>query len=182
MKSVQNCRIMKNIYLTLIFTGLFISLNAREMETGNTPPEARNAISISYGGGGMYFSLIYERHLIRKESYNIGVKGGMGTSFSSVLFPGEYNISVAAFFLYGKRMHHLDFSANVTGYFLNQYNYTEDETNKELRLLYIPSICYRYQKQEGGFVARAGISPIFNFNAVTNSFTPWVDVSVGWAF
>lgn len=79
-------------------------------------------------------------------------------------------------------MHHLDFSANVTGYFLNQYNYTEDETNKELRLLYIPSICYRYQKQEGGFVARAGISPIFNFNAVTNSFTPWVDVSVGWAF
>ena len=160
----------------------FISTNAQSTETENTSFETKNTIYASFGGAGIFFSAIYERCLIIKKPYQLGVKGGIGSSFSSVLFPHEFNFPAGIFFLYGKRNNHLDISVNVTSYILEQYTYADDKTSKELKLLYVPSVCYRYQKPKGSFVGRIGISPVIHFNAVTNSFTPWIDVSLGWAF
>lgn len=173
---------MKKIILIIVLLHIYISGIAQEADIENTPVEAKNAVNISYGGAGIFFSAIYERHVIAGQGYNFGIKGGIGSSFSAALFPHEFSFPVGAFFLYGKGRHHLDVSMNVTSYLLEQYSYVEDKTNKELRLLYVPSVCYRFQKPEGGFTGRFGISPVININGVTNSFMPWVDVSLGWAF
>jgi hypothetical protein len=125
---------------------------------------------------------MYERELLAGNSFSTGVKGGVGLSFSSVLFPSEFSIPVGGYFLYGKRKSHLDLSINISNYILQQYDYEDSSDYKELRVLIIPSIVYRYQKPEGGLLFRTGLSAIMNFNSVSNSFSPWVDLSVGWAF
>lgn len=172
----------KRIFLACTFVLLTCFSIGQERQISTTTPQALNAVYLSYGGPGIFFSTIYERQLINGNNYNIGVKGGIGTSVSSVLFPHEFNFPLGIFFLYGKRKHHLDVSANLTSYLLEQYNYAADKSKKELRLLYVPSVCYRYQKPNGGFMGRIGFSPVFNRNDVTNTFMPWIDVSVGWAF
>jgi len=173
---------LKSLLMLIFLMGLFVISNAQEKEALERQTEAKNVLYLSYGGPGIYFSAMYERHLLIRRNYHIGVKGGIGSSFSAVIFPAEFNIPLGAFFVYGKRMHHIDLSANVTCYMLDQYNYTENKNSKELKFLFIPSIVYRYQKPTGGFTTRAGISPVIHLNSVSHSFMPWVDVGVGWAF
>ncbi len=173
---------MKKIIVIVTFISLCISANAQDAPTEDNSIEAKNTISISFGGSGIFFSAIYERFVMIKEPYKIGVKGGIGSSLSTVLFPHEFNFSAGTSFLYGRHKHHLEIGTSVTSYILEQYNYAEAKTSHELKFLFVPSACYRYQNPQGGFVGRIGISPVIHFNSVTNSFTPWIDASLGWAF
>ncbi len=173
---------MKNILLLIIITGLSVTAGAQSTDNTELRDKAKNGIHLSYGGSGIYFSTMYERHIITKEAWNAGLKAGIGSSFSSVLFPYEFSIPAGAFFLYGKGNHHLDLSANITAYLMDQYDYPKDRSYKEVRFLLAPSLAYRYQKPAGGFIGRFGVSPVFNFNKVKNSFAPWVDLSIGWGF
>lgn len=173
---------MKKLILIILLVGIVISAKAQNTENQSNTSEARNTLYASFGGSGIFFSGTYERLLTTQKQYRFGLKGGIGSSFSSVLFPHEFNFSAGAFFLYGRQKHHLDISASATGYILEQYSYVENKTSHELKFLFVPSVCYRYQKRTGGFTGRIGISPVINFNSVTNSFTPWLDVSLGWGF
>lgn len=173
---------MKRILLIITLIGLILSVKSQEKQEDIAQSIAKNAAYASAGGAGIYFSLLYERQLFIKEKYSVGIKGGFGTSFSSVLFPQEFNIPLGVFFLYGKKNSHLDISLNGSNYLLDQYDPQKDKNFKELKLLFVPSVAYRFQYPEGGFMARFGFSPIINFNSVTNSISPWIDISVGWAF
>jgi len=173
---------MKRILLVITLIGLMVNTKSQEKHENVTSSVSKNSVYASAGGAGIYFSLIYERRLLLKEKYSVGIKGGIGTSFSSVLFPQEFNFPLGAFFLYGKRNNHLDISLNVSNYLLEQYDPQKDQNIKELKLLFVPSVSYRFQKPKGGFMARLGFSPIINFNSVTSSISPWIDISVGWAF
>jgi len=182
MKLMQNYKAMDRFFLLLALINIVIIAKPQEYEQSNDPVQAKNSIYASAGGPGIYFSAIYERHIIFKNNYSLGVKGGVGTSFSSVLFPGEFNFPIGILYLYGKKNSHLDISLNATGYILKQYDYQEENYNHELRWMFVPSIGYRYQKREGGFVAKIGFSPVIHFNSVTNTYTPWIDIGIGWAF
>lgn len=182
MPSTLNYNTMKGTLLLLSILCLALHVRGQDAEAGHGSPAPRNALYVSLGGAGIYYSIVYERQVIRKNDYQVGIKGGVGTSFSSALFPTEFNFPVGAFFLYGKRHSHLDVSINFTNYILDQYDYVQDRHSTELRVLYVPSVSYRYQKRDGGFVARAGFSTIIHFNPVTNTVAPWLDLSVGWAF
>ena len=166
----------------LILLISFIYSRAKSSPVMASDPVTKNAVYFSFGGAGFYYSINYERQFVVGKNYYLGVKGGIGTSFSSVLFPHEFSIPTGIFFLYGKNRSHLDISMNLSGYFLEQYDYFEDRHYKKLSLLFVPSVVYRYQKPGGGFMGRAGISPVINVNKVSNSFTPWIDLSLGWAF
>ncbi len=115
-----------------------------------------------------------------KKPYRITVKNDIGNSLLSILFPHEFNFSAGVSFLYGRHKQHLDISASVTSYILEQYNYTEAKTNHDFKFLFVSSVCYRYQNPQGGFVGRIGISPLMHFNSITISFTPWIDAGLGW--
>jgi hypothetical protein len=173
---------MKRILLIFTLFGLIVYVQSQETPGDTTFYKAKNATYISGGGAGIYFSVIFERQIFLHDKYSAGVKGGVGTSFSAVLFPQEFNFPIGVFFLYGKRNNHLDISLNLSNYLLEQYDPQKDQNSRELKLLFIPSLSYRFQKPKGGFLARVGFSPIINFNSVTNSVSPWLDISVGWAF
>jgi len=173
---------MKRTLLILIFIFFISPVKGQEISKENNSVIAKNNVYASLGGPGIYFSLIYERIVLNDKKFSLGIKGGIGTGLSSVLFPDEFNFPIGVYFLYGKRNSHLDLSMNVTSYLLQQYDYTKDNNYKELRLLVVPSVSYRYQKPEGGFLLRAGFSPIININSITNSFVPWIDISIGWSF
>jgi hypothetical protein len=182
MKLMQNFNAMNRFFLLIALINIVILSEAQEYDQAKEPLRAKNSVYASAGGPGIYFSVIYERHIIIKKKYSLGIKGGIGTSFSSVLFPGEFNFPIGILFLYGKKNSHLDFSLNVTNYLLKQYDFHDENSETEIRLLFVPSIAYRYQKPEGGFMAKIGFSPVIHFNSVTNTYTPWIDIGIGWAF
>lgn len=175
-------KMIKRSLLFLTFLFLIISGNSQEVIKANDFQVAKNSVIASVGGAGVYYSILYERQVFSKEKYSIGVKGGIGSSFSPVLFPNEFNFPVGAFFLYGKKNSHLDLSISLTSYILQQYDFENSKNSNEYRLLSVPSIAYRYQKKNGGLIGKIGFCAIINFNSVTNSFVPWLDVGVGWAF
>lgn len=174
---------MKKFTVTLILlVSIIICIKAQQKNDTRDHARVKNAIYLAYGGAGIYFSLMCEHQLIKTDNMHVGAKAGIGTSFSLVLFPSEYNFPVGAYILYGNNKGHIDFSMCLTNYLLEQYDYTNDLTYHELKILMIPSIGYRFQKKQGGVMFKAGVSPIINFNKTTNGVAPWLDVGVGWGF
>jgi len=163
---------------------LFFSLSAKGQRSPTPEPAepAKNAVLGSFGGAGLYFSVIYERLFISNEKWNVGARAGIGSSFSSALFSDEFNVPLGVFVLLGKNKNHLDLSVNITPYLLRQFDLQSTGKTRELKMLLIPSIAYRFQPKTGGFVGRIGFSPVFYFNPVSNTLMPWLDISVGWAF
>ena len=143
---------------------------------------ARNTVQLCFGGAGVYFSVCYERRLISSPAWNAGLKTGVGTSISSALSPPEFSVPLGGFLLYGKGNSKLDMGLSCTGYLMWQYDHEMERRFMELRPLIIPSLAYRYQKNEGGFMFRAGFSSIIHINGISSTFAPWVDLGVGYAF
>lgn len=169
----------------LFCIGVFLSASLAWGQEGSIPEERgkfKNAVYASFGGAGIYYSLMYERTVWASGKYRLHLKGGIGSSFSPALFPEEVNIPLGVGFLYGKAKHHMDASLNLSGYFLSQYDYISGEESHPLKILWVPSLGYRYQKPEGGLIIRLGISPVMHFNALMTTATPWIDFSVGYGF
>ncbi len=174
---------MKKSTILLTFLISFVTCTKAQQENETRDhADVNNTIYLAYGGAGIYFSLMYERHLIKTDNIHVGAKAGIGSSLSSVLFPSEFNVPVGAYILYGKNRSHIDFSMCFTNYLLEQYDYEKDKRYNELKLLIIPSLGYRFQNKPGGFMFKAGLSPIIHFNETTNVIAPWLDVAVGWGF
>ena len=174
---------MKKSTILLIFLISFVTCTKAQQENETRDhADVNNTFYLAYGGAGIYFSLMYERHLIKTDNIHVGAKAGMGTSFSSVLFPSEFNFPVGAYIFYGKNKGHIEFSLSMSNYLLEQYDYAEDQTIRTLKNLIVPSLGYRFQKKQGGVMFKAGVSPIINFNKTTNVVTPWLDVGIGWGF
>ena len=143
---------------------------------------ARNTVQLSYGGAGVHFSIICERLLVSRPAWNVGVKTGLGTSISPALSPPEFTVPLGGYILYGKGNSKLDMGLSLTGYLMWQYAHEMERRFMEFQPLIIPSLAYRYQKNEGGFMFRAGLSSILHINGISATFAPWVDLGVGYAF
>jgi hypothetical protein len=50
------------------------------------------------------------------------------------------------------------------------------------RAIFVPAVSYRFQKPEGGIMAKFGISPLIYFNRINTTISPWVELGVGWSF
>jgi len=174
-------RIPSGILSLIFLSALSISLRGQSVQEVPSS-RAQNAIYGSFGGAGLFYSLTYERTVWTQNTFHAAVRGGVGASFSSVLFPHEFNIPLGVSFLYGKRKGHLDIGLSLSNYFLDQYDYASDKSSIEYRALYVPSVAYRYQKKDGGLLVRAGLCTVINPNPIATTYVPWIDLSLGWAF
>lgn len=170
----------KKILIILLF-GTSVMVSGQETVSGTTR-RARNAVQLSFGGAGVYFSLTYERLLITGPAWNGGVKTGLGTSISSALSPPEFSLPLGGFVLYGKGNSKLDLGLSFTGYMMWQHDLESDGRFMELQPLIIPSLAYRFQKNAGGWMFRAGLSSIIHINSTTPAYSPWMDLGVGYGF
>jgi len=167
--------------LIILFTGVSIVVNGQETEK-KRDTQTSNVVQLSFGGAGVYYSVIYERLLFIGPTLSAGVKTGIGTSLSRALSPPEISIPLGGFLLYGQGTSKLDLGLSFTGYLMWQTDYELNTNYMEMQPLIIPSLAYRFQRKEGGLTFRAGLSSIIHFNTITPVYTPWFDLGVGYAF
>ena len=140
---------------------------------------SRNTIYLEGLGSGGFYSINYERLLLLKEKQAYGFRVGtsyFGNSPSNLTLIGEL------FTLVGKGNHHGDFGVGLTGITSNNIEPYPFGVKKN-RLLAVPRLSYRYQKQPGGLMLRAGFTPFIELSRVNiNPFGPWLGLAVGHAF
>jgi len=171
---------VKSILILLISV---ISLVVTGQETriqGEHPPH--NSLLLSFGGAGVYASVVYERLLVSLPAWSMGLKTGLGTTVSPALSPPEISIPLGGYALYGKGNSKLDLGLSFTGYIMRQYDIEAAGRYAELQPLIVPSVAYRFQKRGGGFIFRAGLCSIINLNHLTPTYSPWIDLGVGYGF
>ena len=173
---------MKKAFALFGFILFLLPVQSQVSNRDAEAPVARNSISASFGGAGIYYALNYERLLFQHRKISIGARAGIGTDFSSALFGRELSLPVGAFILYGKKNSRMELSLCLTNYLMDQYDYAEDRDKRAYRALLVPSFGYRYQKSAGGFTARIGFSPVINLHKSSGPAMPWIDLGVGWAF
>lgn len=172
---------MKKLVLLVLTSLLSVSFCMGQQKI-NPDSIAKNSIYASFGGAGIFYAVNYERNLYLSETFSLAARIGLGTSFSSVLFPSEFNMPIGASALYGKKNNHFELGFFISNYLIEQYDHMNDRSYKELKNLMVPTLGYRYQKHHGGLIIKAGLSAIMNINSTTNTYSPWIDLGVGWAF
>jgi hypothetical protein len=168
----------KALFLLILLKGVLLS--GQHPEAVHAPPH--NAVMAALGGSGIYTSIIYERILIQHGVYQFGAKAGFGISPFKLTFPDKFNVPVGIFLIYGKKNHHPEIGIAVTSSFTSQYDLEKKSTTMQYRAIFVPAVSYRFQKPEGGFMAKFGISPLIYFNRIKTTVSPWVELGVGWSF
>lgn len=172
---------MRRLIILLLIICM-VPVIGRAQENIDLKESAKNSLLLTFGGAGIYTSVIYERKLYQINNIRSGVRAGIGLSPFALTSFEDFNIPVGIYALYGKNKHHIDLSFSLSNYFINQYNFTTETDSKEYKVLLIPSLAWRYQKPEGGVIFKAGISPIISLNKIKSNTSPWIELAVGWAF
>jgi hypothetical protein len=137
---------------------------------------AKNNAYLEFGGKGLFYSFNYERRL-----FNLGEKTSVNGSIGFSLFPGLTQVKGSTDFLmplsisiqqHLKKNHHLVIGTGST-YYSYQINDIEISNANLIsqplraRLKTVTewfghlNFEYRHQKPEGGFMFKAGITPLF---------------------
>ena len=180
---------MKKIILLIAMLNIAYS---DSFNLGN-PAKKTQAIYFEFLGNGLIYSLNYEKTILKSLSFRFGISYISSTS-------KENKIRMAVFplmlnYLYGSSNHKLEigFGADV---FAGRIKLTGDRVS--FKFLYadistgvrnpvnisgvgfalISAIGYRYQPEDRGLILRVTFTPMFDFSRIT----PWVGISVGYAF
>ena len=160
---------MKKIILTIICT-LFghFSTFSQENTLEITPKIKHHSIYLELGGNSGAYSVNYDYSLSVSESAKLAVGTGLSAlslySYNDGPAPvqnTQFFITPEANLLFGKNSHHL-------------------ETGVSLLLFQIPAlrVGYRYQPAKGGFLFRAGFTPLL----FRMEIFPWGGISFGYTF
>ncbi|HEU0053131.1 MAG TPA: hypothetical protein VFQ39_08130 [Longimicrobium sp.] len=145
---------------------------------------ARNAVYVELLGNGVLYSVNYDRRLTDN------VAGRVGVSFLTVEEDDGDRGTLAmapivASYLFGEGNSHFEAGLGVLLASASVSDVGDDEgedwfdlSGSASGVLGTGVLGYRYQRPDGGFVFRAGLTPIFD----TEDFIPWFGVSFGYAF
>lgn len=143
---------------------------AAPVQRVEAPEMARDAVYFEFLGNGLLYSINYDRRLTDVVS----VRAGM-------MVMGAIASPVTVNALLGGGSHRLELGAgalliSAPGELAKE---TEDEGLEDVRAVTATAtVGYRYQPRRGGFVFRAGFTPIL----VDGVGLPWAGVSLGYAF
>lgn len=171
--------------LVLIFT-----LSAASSSKGQQAQERTqlNSVFLELGGNGGFYSVNYDRRLLWAGGWSLaGRVGTMYYSSASGRAEGGRSVWLAAplevSWLRGKGNHLLEMGLGVTSLYL-KYPEEESSQGKELRLLPVGRVGYRFQQREGGMFYKAGFTPMAQFSGGrrlgATMFLPWFGLAVGY--
>ena len=137
-----------------------------------------NSVYCELGGNGLYYSINYERLILKSKIANYGLRGGIAfftinTNRDLLSFPFEFNI------IFGQNKSHIEFAPGYT--LIHEHQVDEKNWGSILFL----RLGYRYQKGSGGFVFRAGFTPYTDFLIDywdTPQLSLWFGISAGYSF
>ncbi|MCX2740232.1 hypothetical protein [Pontibacter anaerobius] len=149
----------------------------------------RNSFFLELGGNGGFYSLNYDRILMASGGWSLaGRMGAMYYGTDSGGMEAGRSVWLAAplevSWLRGRRNHRLELGLGVTPLY-QEYPEEGSSQEKELRLLPVGRVGYRFQRAEGGMFYKAGFTPMAQFNHEEASlgrgvFLPWFGLAVGY--
>ena len=157
-----------------------VVISARTAVAQTAEPATRHVVYGEILGNALLFSANYERRFTEKTSGRIGVsilpfEDDEGDTETVVLVPLMVNrIS------HPRANHHFEAGVGVVvagGETVDLSDYGDDDDTFSTAVG-TATIGYRYQRPDGGFVFRVGITPLFDFETVL----PWIGVSFGGNF
>lgn len=158
----------KIIFILLLAVFSLNQSQAQEIQNDSTLNFKRNSIYLELGGNSVLYSLNYDYTFRLSEVTKLAVGGGLGVlniaSYANSSVPiseTTFYITPAANFLFGKKSHHFE-----TGLSLLQFQFPMLRAG------------YRYQPVKGGFLFRAGFTPII----AGMNFILWAGISFGYTF
>ena len=146
----------------------FFTVFSQENMQEATPPIKHHSVYLELGGNSGVYSLNYDYSLPVSENTKLAVGGGLALLSIYSYHEGPSPVKTNLYFftpeanlLFGKNSHHL-------------------ETGASLILFQIPAlrVGYRYQPAKGGFLFRAGFTPLL----FRMEIFPWGGISFGYTF
>lgn len=127
-------------------------------------PLRRHSLFVEFGGNGGYYSFNYDRIMLAKPKWKMSARvGAMYYRESlSYLEDGNQNlltIPVELSYLRGAGNHHLELGLGVTALY---EHYQDFEGSDVTQIMCLPAarVGYRYQKRDGGFFFKTGLTPM----------------------
>lgn len=155
---------------------LLVPCVARAQAPTPTTPTARNAFYLELGGNALLYSINYDRLFTDRISGRVGVMFfGAADGESSA---GVVGTPIMANYLFGEGNSRFEAGAGVllvSGGIDNVEGYEDEDFSGSVGTA---TLGYRYQRPDGGFVFRAGLTPIFSLDGIA----PWFGISFGYAF
>ena len=168
---------MKKFFI-LVFTFLLVVLS--QSTFGQEENEGSNhGVFLELLGNGIFYSVNYDTRFSKKKDgfggrVGFGYIGVDGDHYSS--FPFLIN------YLKGKNGHYFEFGAGANYLVVdteNRINSSPSSIERWEGWSGTVSLGYRFQPSEGGFLFRAGLTPIFRKDEIRPF---WPQVSIGYAF
>ena len=134
---------------------------------------SKNTVYFEMLGNSIGYSLNYDRLLISSEKFKTA--GRIGLSYFPPVIPPEHfivmPIEISELILLGRKKHYFEIGAGLTlNYQLYQGNnnsyFGNDYINRSLKTIAVFRLGYRYQKENGGFFWKAGLTPLYE---ITNN-------------
>lgn len=137
---------------------------------------ARNAYYLELGGNALIYSINYERLLADRIAGRVGAMffGAAGEDSSA----GVLAAPIMASYLWGEGNSRFETGAGillVSGGIQNVEGYEDEDFSGTVGT---GTLGYRWQRPTGGFLFRAGVTPVFSLDGIG----PWFGVSFGYAF
>ncbi|MCL6259656.1 hypothetical protein M3O96_11175 [Aquiflexum sp. TKW24L] len=169
---------MKKI-LTILIVSLSLSISERSF--GQEEKEGSNhGVFFEFLGNGIFNSLNYDTRFTKKVD---GFGGKVGFGYAPVDGGQYFSFPFMVNYLLGKNGHYFEVGAGAN-YMVADYrngggNIGSLEIAQWEGWSGNMSLGYRYQPVDGGFLFRAGITPMF----IKDEFIPfWPQISIGYAF
>ena len=157
----------------LIVTTLSVCLIFPFLYAQNEKNEAfkDKVIYLDLGGGSLFYSINFEKQTKSGFVYGFGMEYLPNLTINDSYYGSTFGIIPTANQLFGKKSHHLE--VGISG-LLTLQGY---QISGLKSLLAFGRIGYRYQPNNGGFVFRAGFTPI-----LYPTIAPWGGISFGYCF
>lgn len=158
----------------------------------------KNTIYTELGSNGSFYSINFDQIFMATDNFRLS--GRIGLGLTNGIFSGDIDpiIPLETNLWWGGNNHYFETGLGITAAFgieetspsLSQeresgVRFNSPVSGKEYKSLYINTrLGYRYQKPEGGFFFRAGITPTLTAYALESGPQPRIEgsISIGFTF
>ncbi|MEM0991961.1 MAG: hypothetical protein AAF847_11330 [Bacteroidota bacterium] len=155
-----------SLLICLLFTVLGFQLNGQQAQN----------VYVELLGNGVVYSVNYDMRLAKKDN-QLGFRSGLA------ILPEAGYIILQPNYLFGAKQHKFELGLGATALI------TTDGNTELEQVVASGALMYRFQRPDGHFLFRAGLSPTFvpvdendTFSGLARVFWIWPGVSFGYKF
>lgn len=161
-KNLKYKKYIKIIFCVIVF---FLIYNKKAKAKNDSIYFFRNSLYFEIMGVGGFISLNYERIILKKKKFKIGIRTGLGT-YNISDYTNKFNpdiiIPLSLNGFYGNK-HKIEFGIGQTISNIVHANNSKFIPERITEIHANFTIGYRYRKKQGHFIFRCNYTPIIEF-------------------